>query len=268
MTTRLSVLFAVALLAVTARAEAQFRPQASGPEDYHVELGVMFWQPDPELTLTTGDVNVGTVDFVQEFGIGKERFRDVRAVLKGGRHKVRFGYTPIRYDQDAVLTRTITFQNVTFPVTADANANINWDVYRFGYEFDIISRDRGFLGIVGELKYNKVKADVTATGPVQGSVQTLTASVDEKPPIPTVGVAARGYLAKYVSVSGEFTAFKYENDEFIGKFYDFDIQATAHLGRNLGASVGYRSLDVDFLVDGDAGTMKMKGPYVGGFLRF
>ena len=44
--------------------------------------------------------------------------------------------------------------------------------------------------------------------------------------------------------------------------------AVAHLGRNLGAQVGYRRLTADFTVDNDAGNMKLKGPYFGGVLRF
>jgi len=266
---RTSVVLAVLLLAT--RAEAQFAaPEPIVPaEDFKVELGLMFWQPTPELSLTTGDDRVGTVDFVEEFGISEESFREFRAVLKPARkHKIRFSYLTFRYDQDAVLQRTITFQNLTFPVSADANADINWDLYRFGYEWDFISRSRGFVGLITELSFNRVEADVTATGQVLGQTQSLSASVNQDAPVPTIGGIARGYLGEYVSVTSEFTAFRYEGDTFRGKFYDFDLYGAAHLGKNLGAQVGYRSVTVDFLVDNDAGDMKMKGPYFGGFLRF
>ena len=262
---------AFAVLLVAARAEAQFTPRAEGvpAEDFHVELGTTFWQTEPELTLTTGDARVGTVDFVREFGIGKERFREVRAVLKPGRkHKIRFSRVPLKYNQDAVLERSITFQNLTFPVTANANADINWDIYRFGYEWDVISMPKGFIGLVTELKYNKVKASVSATGPVLGQNQTLSANIDQEAPVPTIGGAARGYLGKYVSITGEFTALKIDREEFGGKFYDFDIYGAAHLGKYVGAQFGYRSIDVDYAMDGEQGTMKMTGPYFGGFLRF
>ncbi len=229
----------------------------------------MFWQPTPELSLTTGDERVGTVDFVGEFGIDEERFREFRAVIKPGRkHKIRFSYMTFRYDQDAVLERTITFQNLTFPVSADANADINWDLYRFGYEWDFVSRSRGFVGLVTELKYNRVEADITATGQVFGQTQSLTASVNQDAAVPTIGGIARGYLGQYISVTGEFTAFRLNRDEFRGTFYDFDIYGAAHLGRHVGVQAGYRSVTVDFLVDSDAGDMKMTGPYFGGFLRF
>jgi hypothetical protein len=261
----------LSLLLVAGRAEAQFTPKATlvPAEDFHVELGLMFWQPTPELTLTTGDSRVGTVDFVQEFGIADERFREFRGVLKLGRkHKLRFAHLPIKYNQDAVLQRSITFQNLTFPVNANGNADIKWDVYRAGYEWDALAMSHGFIGLVTEVKYNKVTADVSATAPVLGQNVTITASTAQNAPVPTIGGIARGYIGSYVSLTGEFTGLKLDRDEFRGKFYDFDIYGAVHLGRYLGGQVGYRSIDVDYLVDDDAGTMKMKGPYFGGFVRF
>lgn len=263
-----SVLLALLLIAPHAEAQFSARPEIVPAEDFNVELGLMFWQPDPELTLTTGDSRIGTVDFVQDFGITDERFREFRAVLKAGAHKFRFAYVPIKYDAESVLQRTIIFQNLTFPVTANATADINWDVYRFGYEWDFVSRSRGFVGVIGELKYNKVQATVSATGPVLGQNVTLAGTVEENPPVPTIGGIARGYLGEYVSITGEFTGLKFDGDSFGGKFYDFDIYGAGHLGKYVGVQVGYRSIDVDYQSDGDEGVMKMKGPYFGGFLRF
>ncbi len=271
MTTRLLTFAALALLLVTPPAEAQFsaQPDIVPAEDFNVELGLMFWQPTPELSITTGNAQVGTVDFVEDFGISEERFREFRVVLKPGRkHKIRFNYVAFNYDQDAVLQRTITFQNLTFPVTADANADINWDLYRFGYEWDFLSRSRGFLGLIAEVKYNTVNADVSATATAFGLTQTVAAEFAQDAAVPTIGVIGRGYLGEYVSITSEFTLFRYENDEFRGKFYDFEISGAAHLGKNVGAQVGWRSVRVDFLVDEDAGDLKMAGPYFGGFVRF
>ena len=61
---------------------------------------------------------------------------------------------------------------------------------------------------------------------------------------------------------------KVNHDTFDAKFYDFDLYGTANFGRNVGAQFGYRSVTVDYTVDNDAGNMKLKGPYVGGIVRF
>jgi hypothetical protein len=269
MHTRLTIVATLLCMLAAARAEAQFRARAASPEDFNVELGYMFFTPTPELTLTTGDVRVGTVDFVQEFGIEKETFREFRAVVKAARkHKIRYARLPIEYDQSAVLQRTITFQNVSFPVTASATANIKWDIHRIGYEWDFVRQTYGFVGLVTELKYSTVKATVSASGVVNGQTQSLSEAVDQKAPAPTIGGIARGYLGKHASITGEFTGLKIDRSDFLAKFYDFDVYGAAHLGRNVGVQVGYRSITVDFLVDNDQGTMKMKGRYLGGFVRF
>ncbi len=268
MHTRTLTVILFALFLVAGRAEAQFTPRAATvpAEDYHIELGLMLWKPTPELSLTTGNARIGTVDFVQEFGITDDRFREVRGVMKAGKHKVRFAKLPIRYDQNAVLTRTITFQNLTFPVSANGNANIKWDLYRFGYEWDAISASHGFIGLLTEVKYNKIAASVTATGGGLGT--TLTGATNVTAPVPTIGGIARGYIGKSLSLTGEFTGFKLDRSSFRGKFYDLDLSGALHLGAHLGVQAGYRSIDTDYRVDNDEGTMKLTGPYFGGFIRY
>lgn len=224
----------------------------------------MFWQPTPELTLSAdalAESSVSEVDFVQEFGIEDKRFPEFRAVL-GGNHKLRVSYVKIEYDADTTINRTFTFQGRTFTVGAPATAGIRWDLWRFGYEWDFISRERGFVGFLADVKYNTIEAAVDS--PVLRSA----ASTDVTAAVPTLGVIGRAYVAPMVAITGEFTGLSITRDEFEAKFFDFDISATVSFGRHLGAQAGYRSVVVDYLVEEDSGDLKMKGPYFGGVLRF
>jgi hypothetical protein len=259
---------ALALAAATP-ASAQFRaPQPPTPgEDYHLEVGLNFWSPDPDLVIRfNGPQGIGDdVDFVQEFGIDTERFREFRATLKPGRkHKLRVDYVPIKYDAEAVIQRTITFGGQTFTIGAPASTAVKWDLWKFGYEWDFVSGPSGFVGAVVDLKYSKVSAEITAAG--FGSEAT-----EANAPVPGIGGIGRGYFSKNVSVTGEFTAFKMPDsfsEEIEGKFFDFDLYGTVNFGRNAGVQVGYRSITVDYAKDEDAGNLKMKGPYFGGVVRF
>src|SRR3954465_8901918 len=159
----------VVLLLGAHSADAQF---AAGPtvppgEDFHVELAAMFWNPSPELTLSTdalGAVGVDQIDFVNEFGIEDRRFPEFRGTFKPRRkHKIRLSFVPIRYNQDATLQRTITFHGRTFPVNIAPNAALKWDLLRFGYGWDFVSRSRGLVGLLTELKYNNVSGGITST---------------------------------------------------------------------------------------------------------
>jgi hypothetical protein len=257
------------LLAVSARpAEAQFNTSDPAPgENFNVELGLMFWTPTPELTVQTGALAVigdTQVDFVREFGIEDKRFNEFRFVGKAGRkHKIRFNYIEIDYAAEATLARTITFGNRTFTVGLPATADIQWKMYKIGYEYDIVARDRGFFGIIGELKHNEIAANLSS--PIGAE------AANAKAPVPTFGVIGRGYPHKNVSITAEFTGFKVPDslsEEFEASLYDFDIYGTVSFGRHLGAQVGYRSLTAEYLVDEDAGNFKLKGPYFGGVLRF
>jgi hypothetical protein len=266
MRTRVVVCAALLLLAA-GRADAQFRvqPALPPPEDIHVELGAMFWKPTPELTIDSDQVSSATggpVDLVQDFGIEKMRFTELRAVLKPGlKHKIRISHIPAEYQASTTLDRTITYKGVTFPVNIPASADLKWELWRLGYEYDFVTSQNGLVGFITELKYNHV------TGNIMSSVGT--ASVDQTAPVPTIGLIMRGYVHRYVSITGEFTGFKIPHVKtFDGSFYDFDVYATGSITKYLGVQGGYHSVTAKYVVDTDTGNLKLKGPYIGALIRF
>jgi hypothetical protein len=266
---RIRVGLLLTLLLVAPRAEAQFNaPNPPPGEDFRVEVGLMYWKPTPDIRIQTGAlaaIGESEVDFVQEFGVENKRFREFRAVLKPGRkHKLRFDYVPIEYNAETTLNRTITFGGRTFMVGLPATGDLKWQLWKFGYEWDLVSGDGGFVGIIGGLKYNKISARLNS--PIAGGEIT-----EAKAPVPTLGVIGRGYPSRNVSITAEFTGFMVPDsvsDQFDAKILDFDIYATVNFGRYAGVQGGYRSLTAEYLVDDDAGHFKLKGLYFGGLLRF
>ena len=265
-------------LLLSSRAEAQFRVADPAPgEKFHVELGLMLWSPTPEILIQTGALAAlgeSEVDFVQEFGIENTRFNEFRSVIKAGRkHKLRVSHVLMEYTESATLQRTIIFGGQVFPVSVPATADLSWRLWRFGYEWDFVARDRGLVGFITELKYNEVSALLAASG--YGSELTEVTA-----PMPTIGVIARVYPHKDFSITAEFTGFKVpgfvgdrisdavEGDDFEAKMYDFDLYGTINFGSHVGVQGGYRSVTADYLVDDDAGDLKMKGFYFGGLVRF
>jgi len=257
----------VSMVLIAARAEAQFgRNNVVPAEDYHVELGAVFWTPSPEVLVSVGSLGVigSEIDFVNDFGIQDKTFTEFRATLKPGRkHKIRFQYVPISYDGATILQRDIVFAGRVFRLNIPASAALDWKLWRFGYEWDFISRERGYVGLIGELKYNDVKAEIGALG---------TVSIGEqRAPIPALGITGRGYIGRFVSITGEFTGFKLPdsfNQEFVVEFWDFDLYGTVNIGRHVGVQGGYRSIDAHYLVDQDVGQLNLKGLYLGGVVRF
>ena len=263
MRTRPTLFLLIAILFATTCAEAQFRAADPAPgEDFRVELGAMFFQPTPELRIQTGSSIVGEVDFVEEFDIEEKLFTDLRVVAKPGRkHKIRFSYLAARWDESAVIERTFTFGGRRFVVGAPATADLKWDMYKFGYEWDFVARDRGFVGLIAELKHNQISADVAASG--IGAVTYETPA-----PVPTVGIIARGYPHRLLSITGEFSGLKIHSEDFDAELWDFDINANVSFGRHVGFQGGYRSVVAEYFVDDDSGDLKLQGPYFGAVVRF
>jgi hypothetical protein len=237
-----SAFFCFSLLAALP-ASAQYVPQEGGSratgETYHVEFGAYFWNPTPEIFITSESIPgvLGTrIDFVEDLGLEKTRHSQIKAVLRPGtKHKFRFEYTPIRYEAESEIR---------------------------GYEWDFLYMDRGFVGLVLEAKYTDIEATLTNV--------LDTEFVRARGPIPAIGVIGRGYVTSNISITGEFGMFKMPDvdEDYAGNFYDFDLYGTVNFTNNFGAQFGYRSLDLLIRIDNDEGDMKMKGFYFGGVARF
>jgi hypothetical protein len=256
-------------LAVTP-AEAQYgvgtTDRATG-ETYHVEVGGYLWPPAPTVLITSESLGIigSQIDFVEDLGIERSTFTQLKVVLRPGtKHKFRFEYTPIGYDAESTLSRTITFNGQRFDVSIPVETELKWRAYRFGYEWDFVYRDRGFVGLLLDLKYTDIEA--TLSNAIVGSE-----FVRARAPIPAIGVIGRGYLVPNISVTSEFSFFKLPggiDEDYQGKYFDFDLYGTVNFNDNFGAQAGYRSLTVFYHVDEDEGDLKMKGLYFGGVVRF
>lgn len=226
----------------------------------------MLWTPTPELTIDTEQVNnlAGTtaVDFVQEFNIQNVRFKEFRSVLKPSRkHEIRVSHVPAEYTAASTLHRTITYKGVTFPVTLPATAHLKWDLWRFGYQYNFVTTQHALAGFITEVKYNHVTGDITSS--------IGSASADQTAPVPTIGLLVRGYVQKYVSLTGEFSGLKVPHvKSFDGRFWELDLYATGSITKYIGVQGGYHSVQAHYVVDTEAGDLLLKGPYFGGMVRF
>ena len=272
MRTRVAALCALCLAftLLAAPARAQYAPKgvsdrATG-ETYHVEIGGYFWNPTPDISITSESLGIigSRIDFVTDLGIEKSRFKQVKVVLRPAKkHKFRFEYTPVSYHAAGTLSRDLVFNGILYSIALPVTTDFQWNAYRFGYEWDMIYRDRGFFGVVLEAKYTDVQATL------QNVIDTEF--VRARAPIPAIGAIGRVYVAPNISLTGEFTAFKWPDSidkNYRAKYYDFDLYGTVNFTDHVGAQAGYRSFNVLYKVDSDEGEMLLKGLYFGGAVRF
>jgi hypothetical protein len=272
---RLFVLVA-ALGLFPAPSSAQFTPRSLGDpatgEDYHIEASVGLWHPTADMSITSeSEFNIaGTlIDFKKDLGLTDSTFKELHVVVKPTRrNKLRFQYIPINFEQEATLTRDIIFQGIRYRVGLPVNSQLDWKAYRFAYEFDFISRNRGFAGLILDAKYTDVFAALQS--PIDSE------SLHARAPIPTIGGIGRYYVVPNISITGELTGFKIPDsisEDYKGHYVDLDIYGTVNFTNNFGAQIGYRSFDLGYTVKDDnvvtdSGSFVLKGLYFGAVARF
>ena len=175
-------------------------------------------------------------------------------------HKVRIQYLPMEYQAaDTVLNRTVVFGGLTYDVGSAVTTTVKLRAWRFGYEYDLVYRDRGFVGVIVEVKYTDIETRLE--GSEVRAARTRT-------PIPAIGGIGRVYPLLNLSLTVELTGFKLPNSWYQTKYVDLDAYGTLNFSDGLGIQTGYRSLDLGYRFDEEAGSLKLEGWYVAGVVRF
>ena len=268
----LTCVFAMAALFAAAPqiAEAQYSvPRTSARaigETYWVEVMGGMWNPTPQGLIQSEEFGIlgSEIDFVDDLEYQKKQFADFRFVLRPGKkHKLRVQYVPVSYSSETVFRRPITFNGLRYDPNLPVATQFDWKVWRFGYEWDFVYREKFFVVVILEAKYTQIQAKLSS--PVNPDVFTSA-----KGPIPALGGIARVYVLPNASVTFELSGIKIPriDDKYEAKYIDWDLYGTFNVTNNFGVTAGYRVMDVMFIADRDGGEMKLKGLYFGGMARF
>ena len=264
----------IALLAFAVPASAQYRPRpindpATG-ERYHIEGGVDFWFPNTEILVASGGTGAlsgltGTqINAKTDLGLTDKRLPKFQLTLRPVRsQKFRLEYIPINFEATTTLTRNIDFNGQRYRVGIPSNTTLDWKAYRFAYEFDFVTKNRGFAGFIIEAKYTDVA--------VQLNSPVLSEFASARAPLPALGGIGRFYVVPNISITGEVTGFKLPDSidsRYGGHYVDIDIYGTVNFSDNFGVKGGFRSLDMGYLVKQDSGSFTLKGIYFGVVARY
>ena len=271
-------LYGWAVLAVlcfaAAPASAQYQPRALNDpptgEKYHIEAGAGYWFPTADIAVASAGGGTlaglaGTqIDAKRDLGLTDQRVTILDVQLRPARaHKFRFQYIPVNFTQTTTLNRDIVFNGIRYSVGIPVNSTLDWKTYEFGYEYDFVVKNWGFVGFDLQAKYTDV----------QVSLASLIASefAHARGPIPAIGGIARYYVVPNISITGEFSAFKIPDSidsRYNAHYIDLDIYGTLNVTNNIGVKGGYRARDVGYLIKADSGAFTLKGIYFGAVLRY
>jgi hypothetical protein len=264
--------FAFCLMSVPADAQYTPRPlndPATG-EQYHIEGAFDLWLPGSELVLTSSGSGAlsglpgSEINAKRDLGFTDEHFPALHLQLRPAKsHKFRLQYIPIGYTGTGTLNRPIDFNGIRYNIGVQVNSTMDWKAYRFGYEYDFVTKNRGFVGFILEAKYTDVQ--VALNSPFAQEFARA------RGPIPAIGGIARMYVVPNISITADITGFKIPDSidsRYNAHYVDIDIFGTLNFTNNIGVKGGYRSLDVGYLIKSDTGQFTVRGIYFGAVVRY
>jgi len=240
-------------------------PRAAVGENYTFEVAFGLWNPTPGIVINSESLGIpGTdIDLVNDLGVTQKRLTRLNATLKAGRHKLRFERVPIQYVASTRITKPFVFNGQRFAAGTTVETSAAFKTYRAGYEVDIIRADRGYFGILTDVKITDV--DISLTRSIGAEFTSAIA------PIPTLGGVVRLYPLPFLAVGGEASYFRIPesiDENYRGRYLDYDVYTTVNATNNVGATLGYRSIDVFYRNRLDTGSLTFAGFYLSGVVRF
>jgi len=172
--------------------------------------------------------------------------------------------------QETVLTRTFTFDGQTFVAGLTTQSSLDSPAYGFGYQYDIIRRRRGHLGLGVQVNVFNTSASIRAAAQVTADGvhhAAVSASDSLVAPIPVAGPQFRYYLtdSPRLFVQGQvYGMYFFGYGNYASAWGTLGYSITKHLNVRAGYQLGSR-----LVVNRDTSTNRLglnlseKGPTVG-----
>jgi hypothetical protein len=182
--------FCAALAAVTHASAAEHEDFDS----YKFRISGNWFYSNPSGTIQ-GSADNGTIDVQKDLGFNSYSTFGAKADWKFTRkNHLYFAASIFDQTRDRTLARTFTFQGQTFTAGLAVNSELKSQIYAVGYQYDIIRRKRGHLGL-------GIQANIfDSTGTINAAAQAGNANIAESAkgsflvPLPVAGPQYRLYL--------------------------------------------------------------------------
>lgn len=231
--------------------------------DERVAIEGRYWMPDFSGKVRSSFSSGPSFEFDAEsdLGIQDENFPDVMIRFRPwGEHRLRVGYTPIRYSGTGTLNRNVTFGGQTFTASTQVHSSIRADYVRAGWSWTFLKvpfSDIVRIGPLVEAKGFWVETKVESTGQSEQKSFPLV--------LPTLGAILEikpHDSFEFVAEASGLPAGSY------GYFLDAEAAARYWPIEHLGLTVGYRHTDIRVENDENFGRFTLSGPYAGAIVAF
>jgi hypothetical protein len=237
-------------------------------DDYKVRISGIWFHSTPTVTMEAAGRN-GLVDFNRDFGFNDYSTFGAKFDWKFTRkNHLYFVVSDFNQTQEAVLNRTITFRGQTFVVGLNTQAQLHEMMYSPGYQYDIIRRNRGHLGLAVQFNIFDTSGTFSAaaqTTPDGVNRAAVASQASLKAPIPVAGPEYRFYITRSPRIFVEgyvFGMYFFGYGNFVSTTNDLGVSLGKHFGIKAGYAVGSR-LQVNTTSKRVGLNLTQKGPIVG-----
>ena len=214
-------------------------------DDYKLRIDGFWFYSNPSGNFQ-GAADSGAVDVQEDLGFSTYSTFSGKIDWKFT-HKNHFylAGSPFNQSRQTVLNRQITFQGQTFVAGSTIRAGLDSNLYAPGYQYDIIRRKRGHLGIGVQFDLFDSSARISAAAQVvNGRPQPeLSARGSLLAPIPVVGSEFRLYLTNSprLFVEGNVYGMYFGGyGNFVSTSDTLGLTVAKHLSINAGYQLGSR----------------------------
>jgi hypothetical protein len=242
-------------------------------DQYKVRITGFWLHSSPTVSLEAAGHN-GIVDFSHDFGFddystftGKLDWKFTR------KNHLYLAVAPLNQSNTVTLNRTIVFRGQTFNSGAVATGELSSILYAPGYQYDLIRRKRGHLGLAAQINIFDTTGKLTAAAQVVGGggqQGAISASTSLLAPIPVGGPEFRLYLTNSPRLFIEGNAYGMYFFGY-GNYYSASGDLGFSLSKHFSVNAGYAILSRLKVTTDSTRTglhLTQKGPLVGAQISF
>lgn len=211
-----------------------------GVENYKVRITALWFRATPSITMEAAGHN-GLVDFNRDFDFNDYSTVSGKVDWKfTHKNHLFFVSTPFDRSKERALNRTITFRGQTFTAGLSTNADLQVNLYGFGYQYDFIRRKRGHIGIAVQINLFDTTGNFNAAAQVTGDGvhhAAVSSQASLLAPVPVAGPEYRLYLiSQRLFVGGNlYGMYLFGYGNYISNFNDLGLA----FGKHVAVKAGY-----------------------------
>ena len=202
------------------------------------------------------------IDFKKDLGLQDQQFPELHLVLR----PAKAPQVPAAVHPDRPTPRvrpcraTIVFNGQRYNVGLPVNSTLDWKAYRFGYEYDFISRIAASAGSC----WTSSTPTSRPRSPARSSIEFTQAqgADSDRSAASSASMWCRTSRSPAKSRGSRCRIPRLIKDN-TGHYLDVNVYGTLNFTNYIGVQVGYRSLDVGYCLETDTGSFTVQGVYFG-----